>query len=154
MRICMPMHNSIAQQSRNLDLAFHINKHLLIACSETLASRGETLLASCAMVRRHVISHSIQNAPATSPGFLPYVKGFRFNPQANRSLLRLDLDPLLSQLLRTHNLTTARDVLLLSSMDLMELLGLTECQALELTLAVSAHITPPFQTVGVTLIAI
>lgn len=42
----------------------------------------------------------------------------------------------------------ARDVLLLSSLDLMELLGLTEFQAMELTLAVSAHITPPFQTVS------
>ncbi|MEW5318759.1 MAG: hypothetical protein WDW38_009953 [Sanguina aurantia] len=65
---------------------------------------------------------------------------------AHRSILDLDLHPALSQLLRTHNLTTARDVLLLSSLDLMELLGLTEFQAMELTLAVSAHITPPFQT--------
>lgn len=43
--------------------------------------------------------------------------------------------------------TTARDVLLLSPLDLMELLGLTWTAAHQLLADVSAQISPPYSTV-------
>ncbi|PNW88342.1 hypothetical protein CHLRE_01g025300v5 [Chlamydomonas reinhardtii] len=65
---------------------------------------------------------------------------------ATRHVSRLALDPYLRDHLIANNLTTARDVLLLSPLDLMELLGLTWTAAHQLLADVSAQISPPYST--------
>ncbi|KAG2449106.1 hypothetical protein HYH02_005854 [Chlamydomonas schloesseri] len=65
---------------------------------------------------------------------------------ASRHVSRLALDPYLRDHLIANNLTTARDVLLLNPLDLMELLGLTWTAANGLLHDVSAQISPPYST--------
>jgi hypothetical protein len=72
---------------------------------------------------------------------------------ALRHVSRIEgLEPWQVQLLQSHNLGTARDVLLSSTMDLMELLGLSEAQARAIVLAVSQAVSPAYRTVGVQLL--
>ncbi|KAG1657551.1 hypothetical protein FOA52_005437 [Chlamydomonas sp. UWO 241] len=54
------------------------------------------------------------------------------------------LEPVVSQALLASNLSTARDVLLLSLVDLVELLNITRTQAVTLQHTVSAHVCPAF----------
>ncbi|GFR51292.1 hypothetical protein Agub_g13653 [Astrephomene gubernaculifera] len=65
---------------------------------------------------------------------------------ATRQVSRLSLAPQLRDHLIANNLITARDVLLLGPLDLMELLGLTWSQANHLLADVSAQVTPPYAT--------
>ncbi|KAG2444617.1 hypothetical protein HXX76_001361 [Chlamydomonas incerta] len=65
---------------------------------------------------------------------------------ATRHVSRLPLDTYLRDHLIANNLTTVRDVLLLSPLDLMELLGLTWAAAHQLLADVSMQISPTFTT--------
>lgn len=67
-------------------------------------------------------------------------------PQA-RPIQQLGLDPGLTQLLLSHNMLTALDVLCHSELDLMELLDLPLCDVQRLLLAVSAQVAPAYLTV-------
>ncbi len=57
------------------------------------------------------------------------------------------IDPHVLQLLQHNNLPTAKDVLHSSVVDLIELLNITQTQALTLTQTVSAHICPAYTSV-------
>lgn len=67
--------------------------------------------------------------------------------QAQRQVQRLPLEPGMLEFLARHNLSTARDVLSHSTLDLMELTGATHAQARALLEAVSLHVTPPYVAV-------
>jgi hypothetical protein len=67
--------------------------------------------------------------------------------QAQRAVRRMALSPMALERLAAANFTTARDVLSLNVVDIMELLDLSHSAAQELLLGVSAAIAPSCITV-------
>jgi hypothetical protein len=68
--------------------------------------------------------------------------------QQSHNLSSLGLPPDMLQLLTSKNLTSSRDVLVLSVLDLMELLNLSYAQAEEVLHEVAALTAPPYCTVS------